>query len=453
MRDVGLRRRVVIGFAGGALLLSTTLTVAIDALSVRYLVEQRDRSASRQAVVNGDLVISRLPATTAGQGDAGEALTFVRLGPGTSAVLDTVQRPFSTEVGLDVSDLPAELVAEAQAGSASLQRYRQGSTPLVAVAVPLGDGVTYYEISELSGLDTTLRTIAFAGVVAALLTTLLGAALGLWATRRALRPLDDVARTAARLASGDLQARAPTTDDPDLAAIASSFNAMADTLASRIQRDAQFAADVSHELRSPLTTMVASASVLESRRSQLPPVAQQATDLLVADLGRFATLLEDLLDLARDYEPLRRDELPMFELADLVRTELELRGQTAMMHATGDSSVRADRRRLSRVVSNLIDNANTHGGGVMSVVVTQVRDRVRLAVSDKGPGIPAADREIVFERFSRGRATPSRGGSAGTGLGLALVREHVLAHEGATWYERAPGGGARFVVEIPAAKS
>jgi signal transduction histidine kinase len=199
--------------------------------------------------------------------------------------------------------------------------------------------------------------------------------------------------------------------------------------------------------------MTASASVLESRRAQLPDVAQQATDLLVADLSRFAALLEDLLDLARDYEPLERDSLPVFDLSDVVRDELLSTWRTDLVRTTGVTRVNADRRRMRRVVTNLVQNADVHGGGVTEVTIDRVGDMVRLAVTDDGPGVPAGDREAVFERFSRGRLTPLRGDVGGTGLGLSLVREHVLSHGGATWYEESASGGARFVVEIPAATS
>jgi signal transduction histidine kinase len=90
-----------------------------------------------------------------------------------------------------------------------------------------------------------------------------------------------------------------------------------------------------------------------------------------------------------------------------------------------------------------------HGGGVTQVVVERVGGAVRISVTDAGPGVPPQDREAVFERFSRGSSTPSRASTMGTGLGLALVRDHVRAHGGACWYEDAPSGGARFVVEIP----
>ena len=111
----------------------------------------------------------------------------------------------------------------------------------------------------------------------------------------------------------------------------------------------------------------------------------------------------------------------------------------------------ADRRRMSRVIANLVQNADLHGGGVTHVVVEEAGAAVRLSVFDAGPGVPAQDREAVFDRFSRGTSTPSRASTMGTGLGLALVRDHVRAHGGACWYEDAPDGGACFVVEIPRA--
>ncbi len=444
MNTLGLRGRVILGFAAGALLLSVMLTTVTDVVSARYLIDQRERTASRQAVINGIFVEGALGREGA---DLALALEAIRLGTSADAVLTSPQGSTSTAIGLSASDLPPGLVASTDAGVPSVQRYRSDGTPVVAVGVPLADGFAYYEVSELENLDTTLRTIIWVGIAAALLTTLLGAALGWWAASRVLRPLNDVARAATRLASGELDARAPTTTDPDLTAISSSFNAMAETLAGRIQRDAQFAADVSHELRSPLTTMTASAFVLESRRGEMTPVAQEAVDLLVVDVQRFAALLEDLLDLARDHEPVDAETHPLVDLADLAAISLDTR--SSLLQRRGDTRVHADRRRMSRVIANLVQNADVHGEGVQSVVVERVDDAVRIAVSDAGPGVAPEDREAVFERFSRGTLTPSRASTTGTGLGLALVRDHVRAHGGACWYEDAEGGGACFVVEIP----
>ena len=445
MRPLGLRGRVILGFAAGALLLSTMLTLVTDVVSARYLVDQRERAASRQAVVNGLFVESRL--TKEGAADPAGALGAVRLGTGADAILVGPGDAAGTAIGLSKDDLPPDLVTATEQGQPSSQIYRVDGGLLMAIGVPLSGGYSYFEITELDNLQDTLQTIIWAGVAAALLTSLLGAALGWWAASRVLRPINDVALAAAKLASGDLDARAPTTTDPDLTAISSSFNAMAETLAARIQRDAQFAADVSPELRSPLTTMSASASVLEGRREELPSVAQEAVDLLVVDVGRFAELLEDLLDLARDHEPFDPTTQPVIDLAELAAVAVA--GRPDLVERHGDTRVRADSRRIGRVIDNLVQNADRHGGGVDRIVVERAGDLVRLSVADSGPGVAPEDREAVFDRFSRGTSTPARASSSGTGLGLALVRDHVLAHGGACWYEDADAGGACFVVEMP----
>jgi two-component system, OmpR family, sensor histidine kinase MtrB len=227
---------------------------------------------------------------------------------------------------------------------------------------------------------------------------------------------------------------------------------MVDALTDRIERDARFVSDVSHELRSPLTTLAMAASVLQTRRGQLSERDQIALDLLVDEVNRFEQVLGELLELSRvdagaaplALEPVRLDELvhhvigsrPDFPVdADpLVATEFVL----------------VDKRRIERVLVNLLDNARTHGGGVASLSIHQADGRVQIAVSDRGPGVDPADRDRVFERFSRGAAAGRRGDTAGAGLGLSLVREHVRLHGGTVWVEDGPDGrGARFVVELP----
>ena len=108
--------------------------------------------------------------------------------------------------------------------------------------------------------------------------------------------------------------------------------------------------------------------------------------------------------------------------------------------------VRIDRRRVGQVLTNLLDNAESYAGGAVAVVVAGTSESLLLAVDDAGPGIRPDEREYVFDRFARGRMS---GDAPGTGLGLALVVEHVRLHQGVVWVEDAPTGGARFVVSIP----
>jgi signal transduction histidine kinase len=118
--------------------------------------------------------------------------------------------------------------------------------------------------------------------------------------------------------------------------------------------------------------------------------------------------------------------------------------------------VQADKRRLAQVIANLIDNARVHSGGIPRVRVQAAdadgpSDHGWIIVEDDGEGIPPAEYERVFDRFTRGSNSGNRSGSEGAGLGLALVREHVRLHGGRVWTERRPDGrlGARFVIELP----
>ena len=117
----------------------------------------------------------------------------------------------------------------------------------------------------------------------------------------------------------------------------------------------------------------------------------------------------------------------------------------------GDVIIEADKRRLARVVANLIDNAGKYGGGTTSVQLWRNTDSVLMAVEDGGPGIPDDERFVIFDRFSRGRAGGRRGYDTGVGLGLSLVAEHINLHGGRVWAEDRPDGhpGGRFVVELP----
>jgi len=267
--------------------------------------------------------------------------------------------------------------------------------------------------------------------------------------------------SARAIAGGHLDTRLEDVDDPDLGALAVSFNDMVTALQTRVERDARFASDVSHELRSPLMTLSASAEVLESRREEMPEKAQAALDLLVADVNRFKGLVEDLLEISRFDAGAVRLHLEEFGVAEFVRAALgisSVRDATLTTTPTAEMMViNGDKRRLARVVANLVDNARLHGGGEVEVTVCEPPDEpspstVWIAVEDHGPGVPPEERHLVFERFARGSAAGRRSVTEGSGLGLALVDEPVRLHGGRVWVEdRADGeAGARFVIELPA---
>ncbi|MGA0793753.1 MAG: ATP-binding protein [Ilumatobacteraceae bacterium] len=304
----------------------------------------------------------------------------------------------------------------------------------------------------------TLASVRASLILATVITVLVGFMLGIVSSERVVRPLAGAAEAARAIADGRLDTRLEPTDDPDLNALTDSFNAMVARLQDRVERDARFASDVSHELRSPLMTLAASVEVMVSRRDELPERGQAALDLLVADVARFSGLVEDLLEISR-YDAgavrLTRDELQIGEFVrQAVLASSMPRTAISINERCSDIRIHGDRRRLARVVANLIDNARTHGGGTISVHVCPAEDsasHVWIVVEDRGEGVSTTDRERIFERFSRGAGSSKRGTSEGAGLGLALVREHVRLHAGRVWVEPRHDGttGARFVVELP----
>jgi signal transduction histidine kinase len=448
---LGLRARITLAFAVGALLLSTLLAATTWALTRENLLNQRESAATVLVYQNATSVQRRAP-----DADLQELLSTLYTGLGGRPVLLTPDDAFFVSTGYGRDALPPELLAMVQAGQPARMRFDLNGDMHLAVGIPIPSAdVEYFEIVPLKDLEDTLEALGISLIGASLVTTLAGAALGWWASRRALRPLTGVSTAAMALAAGRLDTRLAASADPDLRPITASFNEMAQALQDRIERDARFASDVSHELRSPLMTLAASIEVMDNQRAEMPERARAALDLMVADIDRFRTLVEDLLEISRFDAGVVRLELEEVHLAELV--------MQAVSHATDDDVpveldaglagvvVMADKRRIVRVIANLLDNARRYGGGASAVSLRRVGDEVQIAVEDHGEGVPDADRELIFERFNRGGASGRRGASDGVGLGLALVAEHVNLHGGQVWVEgRADGTpGSRFVVQLP----
>jgi len=310
-------------------------------------------------------------------------------------------------------------------------------------------------VFPLRDLDRIFRFVSLMLLGGVLASGLLGGSIGWWASRRVLRPLTELTAAAARIAHGDLSTRLPERDDKDLGPIAAAFNETAGDLQERVARDARFASDVSHELRSPVTTMAAAMEVLVRRRDEASPAARHAIDLLDADLRRFRRLVGDLLEISRVDQGafrLSAERLDLAELARYVVARSSAGDRAVPVEAPRPVPVLGDRRRLEQVVSNLVDNAEGHGRGLVRVAVCQADRVARLEVDDAGPGVPVEERERIFERFARVSDRDRRIEDTGSGLGLALVAQHVRLHSGRVWVTDRPGGGARFVVELGASR-
>lgn len=446
LRRLPLRHRVGVAFALVSLVVTGLFATVTWNVASFYLVEQRVEGATRQADGNVALVERALATQPKGEG-LDDLLTGLAGTPDMTVALRRDGAWLTSGRPVDLDALPDPLLDLARDGIPARQRLLIEGLPSLVIAVPMPDGELFVEVLPLHLLDTNLRFIGwvlFAGVAA---STVLGLGLGHWAGRRALLPLTELARAAGRVAGGDLAARLPDSSDAELAPLVATFNRNTDALEQRVQRDARFAADVSHELRSPLTTLVNAVAVLRRRREELPPTAQQAVDLLDGDIHRFRRMVLDLLEISRS-DTLEREP---WELGELVRGVVAAHGgqHVPEIDAPEPVTVPADRRRLDQVLGNLLDNADAHGGGALRIGVSVRAGRGRIEVDDGGPGVPPGRRVEVFERFSRGTLAGSRGDGGGTGLGLSLVAAHVRRHAGEVWIEDRPGGGARVVVELP----
>jgi signal transduction histidine kinase len=436
----------------GALLVSVVLVTVTFLLARSYLLDQREESLTRQAFAVANVLDSRL--STAGA-EVGDVLGELAPAGGADVVVREAGSWYSSSLDVGPRDVPADLQEIVGSGSAGSVTAGTATGPRMVIGVPVvSAGAEFYLLAELSELEQVLRTLGAVLGAGALAATAAGATFGAWASRRAVQPLEQVAVAATRIAGGELTTRLGATEDPDLVAIVASFNSMVDALSTRIARDARFVGDVSHELRSPLTTLVTSVEVLAARRQDLSPRAQQALGLVESELGRFRRTLEDLLQLARiesadaleGARPVSMSALVREVLADGGHPDVEVRAA-----ADEETVVRGDKASLERAVRNLLDNAERHAGGATAVSVECRQRSVVVAVEDAGPGIAVEDRERIFERFARGPRAARRS-LPGAGLGLAIVAETAERHRGAAWCTSTQSGGTRFVLSLPGAE-
>lgn len=454
VRSFGSRSKVVVRFAAVALLLSVLLA-GITYFTVRQVIlEDRRESSAEQAMANARLVAAALQS---GEANPVEVLISLRPPRRSTPLLFSDGEWYAASLQVRPEDLPVSLTTVVLGGTAARQVISLRGSPVSVVGVPLiGDLGHYFEVFPLGDVDRTLSTLSAVLILAGVVTTGAGTFLEGWLANRVLRPLREVTEVAHQIAGGELESRLDEDVDADLAQLAASFNRMADTLQERIAREARFASDVAHELRTPLSTLLTSLSVLEHRRDELSPEGREALDLLGKDVRRLERTATDLVEIAKhdagvvsvDLEPLPATAVINRLLSRLRRPDLPV----VVDREAVRSLIVADEGRLERILVNLIDNADTHGGGADRITLSRIGDVVRIGVEDGGPGVEDHDRLRVFERFARGSNQRS-GEHEGGGLGLALALENTLLQGGSLWVEDAPGGGARFVVELPAERA
>ena len=423
-----------LGIAAGAALLvftgSRSLQAAVDAGALQSAREVA-------ALVDADRLPDPVPA-------GGEGTAAIQ-------VVDARGRVRAASVGTDrlVPMLrPAELTAARSGARLVISGTRLGlGGPLRIVAVPAGpagDPQTVVVAVDFGGATSGARVLLVGLAVGApLLLVTVGVATWL-VTGRALRPVEELRRGAAALRGGSGRLPLPPAQD-EIHRLAETLNDMLARLETAGARQRAFVSDAAHELRSPLASARTQLEVAAAVDAGTP-AGELATDVLLA-VERLGRLVDDLLLLARLDEAPRRPAEPV----DLVALATEVVGRYAAARVAvsldpcdSDCVVRADPGAVRRVLTNLVDNAVRHARSAVRVSVGPGL----LTVTDDGPGIPAADRERVFDRFTRLDAARGRD-QGGAGLGLAIVRQLVTAHGGTETLSDA-GPGLVATVRFPA---
>ncbi len=447
-----LRSRILAAFIIGAVLFALLMS-SISYFTVRhFLITERQATVLRQAFTDAALMRSSI-----NQGDASirDQISAFDEVDGVHAFLLVGQKRYRSNPSASLSTIPLAMRRLVRQGNAATQTFLVKGEPTLGVGLRIASAQASFFISfSVADIARTLRALLLALIGVSVLLISAAAFAGLRAARRAVRPLAQVGEAASAIASGDLSARLAHSDDRDLAALTDSFNAMASELETRIVRDAAFNSNVAHELRSPLTTLSATVEILQGSSEQLSSEGREALELLSGDLNRFRKLIADLLELAADDER-SGIRLEAVNAAQLVRkaSEANLQQLDAELVIAEDLNERmmlADKRRVERIFANLIGNASSHADGLLSIEAKCLGDDfMEIAFIDRGPAIALQDRARIFDRFYRGSASGRRADSQGSGLGLALVSEHVAVHGGSVRLSIDARGGNCFTVMLP----
>jgi signal transduction histidine kinase len=325
--------------------------------------------------------------------------------------------------------------------------------PVRVVSVPAG-GATVVVAKPMADLQQSLDRMRAVLLVAFPLLVAALAGVTWRVVGATLRPVEALRAGAAEISAGEVSAggrpaKLPVPDSHDeIHRLATTLNDMLDRLDAARARQRAFVADAAHELRSPLANMRTQIEVAQhlGDRTDWPEVAAD----LLADTQRLARLVDDLLLLARADDARVRDRaVEPVELGGLLHAVAERYPPDLVSVVDSDAAwTEGEPEALRRAVANLVDNAVRHARHRVELAVAPDGSQLLLTVTDDGPGIPAADRERVFDRFTRLDDARARD-AGGAGLGLAIVRELVRRHGGTVRLVEADGGGLRAEIRLP----
>jgi heavy metal sensor kinase len=337
-----------------------------------------------------------------------------------------------------------------------------GAEHLRVRAVPVSDGArrlgTVVVVRSIAPIEAAQRQLLGILGLALPLSVAIAAVGGYALAYRALRPVEQLRRAAEDYGANDLSSRLAPRElrDDELGRLARTLDAMLDRVAAAVEQQRRFTGDASHELRTPIATILADASLsLERSRS----AEDQRTTIvrIESEAARMARIVEGLLVLARADARSAPESAEVVDVGAMLDTSIRRVSPRATERGVridarvAPGIVVADRDGgLERVFDNLLDNALRYapGGSAIEIEATTRDGMARVTVADHGPGIPPDERTRVFERFHR---SPDASGP-GAGLGLAIAHAVVTADRGRISVSETPGGGATFVVALPAAR-
>jgi two-component system OmpR family sensor kinase len=324
-------------------------------------------------------------------------------------------------------------------------RVRVLTEPIVSDGRVLGKFQVAQSLSQVAAAQDSLRS-TFLIIGGAAIVVLLIAAI--WIATLLARPLDRIAGFAAGVGEGDLKRRLDENRGPaEVQSLTNSLNRMLERLQRAFEREREFVADASHELRTPITIAQGELDLL--RREAAQP-ERERLDIVRRELARMERLIADMLSLAREDAArlLSVRSVPVDDILDDLRRDLPLLGPRRYCVGSLEGTIDADPDRIAQVLRNLARNAVTHTGadGVVEVDAEECPAGARFRIRDDGPGIASDEAAHLFERFYRADESRARD-TEGSGLGLAIARAIVEAHGGRIWAEPGPGGVVAF--ELP----
>jgi signal transduction histidine kinase len=465
-----LTHRVAVTFAVAVIITAFALALSAYFVTKTAQDDQALEKALTQARFNLFLTDSILPLDPQPT-DYDRLLSALQLRGDFSTLIKAGTDTYLSGPQVAVDLVTAELAAKVAEGRIGYQNIRMAGEPAIAVGGQLrsAESSLYFffpQGARLADLARLRNILIIGGTILAVL----GALAGYLVARRLLAPLRRASKAAVHMSEGDLDIRLPSGRD-EFGVLSSSFNRMAENLQAKMldleagqMRERRFVADVAHELRTPVSALVGEASLLKARTqnetSTVSPEVAQLADMVSADIGRLRQLVDDLLEISR-LDAQSADIFPepvdvMYLLSRLVAT-YGWSSQVRIKSNYSGRTIQTDRRRLERIVVNLIDNALHHGAPPVTisvrslVVLPEQPNMIEIAVDDAGAGISLEHLPHVFDRFYK--ADPSRASSRGSGLGLAIAQQNARLLGGDLTAENLLQGGARFTLILPGPES